>query len=77
MKKKIVAKGAAKKSVKKAVKPPAKTTSSKKLNSNSDVINLILEDHKPLKQLIKIMKNSDKGIDARMAAFAEFAPLFS
>ena len=38
---------------------------------------LILEDHKPLKQLIKIMKNSDKSLAEREAAFLKFAPLLN
>ena len=41
---------------------------------NNDIINLILEDHKPLKELIKVMKDSDKSTEERFAAFEEFAP---
>ncbi len=42
--------------------------------SKSDIVDIILEDHKPLKQLIKIMKNSDKSQEERFSAFEEFAP---
>ncbi len=41
----------------------------------TDIVSLILEDHKPLKRLIKIMKDSDKDLTERMAAFGEFGPL--
>ena len=48
----------------------------KNLGAESDIVNLILEDHKPLKRLIKIMKDSDKhSLSERSEAFAEFAPL--
>src|SRR5437868_1921736 len=40
-----------------------------------DVIPMILEDHQPLKKLIKIMKNLDKDLSERQNAFEEFAPL--
>lgn len=53
-------------------KEPTKLTA--KQNAQGDIINLIIEDHKQLKQLVKILKNSEKDIDARMEAFAEFAP---
>lgn len=43
--------------------------------SQTDIVNLILEDHKPLKQLIKVMKDTDKDLEVRADAFAEFAPL--
>ncbi len=43
--------------------------------SENDIIRLILEDHKPLKQLIEIMKDSEKNVLERAAAFEEFAPL--
>lgn len=43
--------------------------------SNSDIIQLILEDHKRLKKLIQTLKNTDKEIPTRMIAFEEFAPL--
>ncbi|MBX2989377.1 MAG: hemerythrin domain-containing protein [Bdellovibrionaceae bacterium] len=40
-----------------------------------DIVQLILEDHKPLKKLIKIMKDTDKDLEERKAAFEQFAPL--
>ena len=40
-----------------------------------DVVRLILEDHKPLKKLIKLLKESENEIEERMEAYAEFAPL--
>ncbi|HRO67447.1 MAG TPA: hemerythrin domain-containing protein [Pseudobdellovibrionaceae bacterium] len=43
--------------------------------SNSDIIQLILEDHKSLKKLIRTLKDTDKDISERMIAFEEFAPL--
>lgn len=39
----------------------------------SDIIDIILEDHKPLKKLIKIMKDSDQDESERFTAFNEFA----
>lgn len=44
-------------------------------SEGSDILTLILEDHKPLKKLIKIMKDSDESIQSRKKAFEEFAPL--
>ncbi|HMN67975.1 MAG TPA: hemerythrin domain-containing protein [Bdellovibrionales bacterium] len=40
-----------------------------------DIISVIEEDHKPLKELIKIMKDSEKSLTERRQAFMEFAPL--
>ncbi len=51
-------------------KPTVKLTA-----SESDIINLIKEDHKPLKKLIRILKDSEKEIEERIEAYAEFAPL--
>ncbi len=42
---------------------------------NTDIVRLILEDHKPLKKLIKMMKNLDRNIDERRLAFEEFSQL--
>lgn len=39
------------------------------------IISVIKEDHKPLKELIKIMKDGDKAPEERKLAFADFAPL--
>lgn len=42
-----------------------------------DIIQLILTDHKPLKKFIKILKDTEKPIFERQAAFEEFAPMLS
>src|SRR5690242_6178408 len=49
----------------------AKTTSSEK----TDIVDIILEDHKPIKELIEVMKDSDREFAERKAAFEEFAPI--
>jgi hemerythrin superfamily protein len=41
----------------------------------ADIIQMIMVDHKPLKKLIKVMKDSDQSLSARQKAFEEFAPL--
>lgn len=46
-----------------------------KITKMDDIVEMILEDHKPLKKLIKIMKDSDRDISERAEAFTEFAPL--
>ncbi len=40
-----------------------------------DIIDLILEDHRPLKELIKKLKNSDVDPVDKMVAFEEFSSL--
>lgn len=45
------------------------------MKNQNDVIEIILEDHKPLKKLLKVMKDSDSSISERREAFEEFAPL--
>jgi hemerythrin superfamily protein len=55
-------------------KAKAKTKMNVKLE-NEDIVQLILKDHKPLKKLIKILKNLDKDLVDRQKAFDEFAPL--
>ncbi|MBC7458835.1 MAG: hemerythrin domain-containing protein [Bdellovibrionaceae bacterium] len=47
----------------------------KRNEAELDILNMILEDHKPLKQLIKILKNDEKDLNQRKAAFEEFAIL--
>lgn len=63
----------------KVVKAEATVRGTKKQSSkktdNGDIIQMILEDHKPLKQLIKIMKDTDNDLSERQEAFEEFAPL--
>ena len=44
--------------------------------SKTDIIELILEDHKPLKRLIKVLK-SEKSLSEKRAAFEDFAPLLA
>lgn len=46
----------------------------KKNLKDSEIVSVILEDHKPLKDFIKIMKDSDKSQEERFAAFEEFVP---
>lgn len=55
------------------------TTAQKKPASfeKMDVIDLILEDHKPLWDLIEIMKDDDSSVSERKAAFERFAPLLA
>ncbi len=48
----------------------AKTTKRNK----GDIIEIILQDHKPLKKLIKVLKG-DVGLSEKRRAFKEFAPL--
>jgi hypothetical protein len=46
----------------------------RKASVESDIVNIILEDHKALKELIEVMKDSEKSQEERFAAFEEFAP---
>lgn len=79
-KKKTAKKTAGKKTVpaKKASKPakkPTKKMASKK-GDPADLITMILEDHKPLKELIRVLKNSDDhDFSERQEAFEKFCPL--
>lgn len=66
------AKQATKQSTKEATKETTKKAGQK---AETDIIKLILEDHKPLKELIEVMKDSEKSFLERSAAFEEFAPL--
>lgn len=43
--------------------------------AKKDILDLIVEDHKPLKKLIKVMKDSEASLPERRAAFNEFFPL--
>lgn len=49
----------------------------KKSQEAEDIIDMILEDHKALKKLIKVMKETDHEIEERRNAFDEFAPLLT
>ena len=42
---------------------------------SADIISTVLEDHKPLKELIEVMKDLDKPFEERREAFGTFAPL--
>lgn len=42
--------------------------------SQGDIVDIILEDHRPLKKLIKVMKDSEISDLERVASFDEFAP---
>ncbi len=55
-----------------ATKKEDRTLSSAK---SGDIIDLILADHKPLKKLIKVMKDMDLSENERREAFDQFAPL--
>jgi hemerythrin-like domain-containing protein len=81
----------AKKSVKKTVaknsiarkaasgKNKARKVVSKMANKLSgapgDIIQLILRDHKPLKELIEVLKDSEVSVSVKRPAFKKFAPL--
>jgi len=43
-------------------------------SSSKDLIQIILSDHKPLKQLIQVMKSEDATMAKKKKAFEEFAP---
>jgi hemerythrin-like domain-containing protein len=47
----------------------------RKATDRSDITELMLEHHKPLKRLIKVMKNSELGMAKLKTAFLTFAPL--
>lgn len=47
----------------------------RQLTGDENIISIIKEDHEPLKELIKIMKDSEAEFDERKQAFMEFAPL--
>lgn len=56
---------------------PVKVMANKSKEAGDDIIDLILNDHKPLKKLIKVLKNSDTELEVRQNAFEEFAPLLT
>lgn len=45
------------------------------LGSENNILSTILEDHKPLKDLIGVMKDLEKPFEERERAFMDFAPL--
>lgn len=44
-------------------------------SASSDIIQLILQDHKPLKELIEILKDDETEFSEKKPVFEEFAPL--
>jgi hemerythrin superfamily protein len=42
---------------------------------SNDIVDVILEDHIAIKELIEIMKDSERDFSERRSAFEEFAPL--
>lgn len=56
------------------VKSKAKATMQDAAN---DIIALILADHKPLKRLIKILKDTEASVSSRRSAMSEFGPLLT
>lgn len=60
-------------SKKKAVSKKA-ATKKKAANSKTDIVELILKHHKPLKSLIKTMKSDRADYQKKKAAFDEFVP---
>lgn len=89
MKKKIVkksasaAKSASKPLTKLAAKPLAKAKSavtnkgksSAKSAAKPDIVDLILQDHKPIKELLMILKDSEVEFAEKRSTFEEFMPL--
>ena len=61
-----------KKKTKKKTKKSFKTKSKK---SSGHVVDLILQDHKPLKVLIETLKDGEAELRDRKSAFQEFVPL--
>ena len=53
----------------------SQTPAVKKNETDFDILNMIIEDHKPLKQLIKVLKDDENDLHERKAAFKEFAVL--
>ncbi|QDK38425.1 hemerythrin domain-containing protein [Bdellovibrio sp. NC01] len=60
---------------KKAPMKMASGRTGKAVDKEGDIINLILEDHRSLKELIKVMKDTDNDMEQRQQAFDDFAPL--
>ena len=59
----------------KASKGGKKTADKRAEVTGDDIVKLLLEDHKPLKKLIKVLKDAEKDLETRKEAFEEFAPL--
>ncbi len=71
---KVAAKSVQQKPVSKA-KPKTKQPS--KSDLDGDIIKLIMEDHKPLKKLIRTLKDWDSELTDRKEAFEEFSLLLT
>lgn len=52
-------------------------TSTLESGKHHDIVQMILDDHKPLKRCIEILKNSEMNLSSRRAAFNELAPLLT
>ncbi|MCC2677925.1 MAG: hypothetical protein K0R29_501 [Pseudobdellovibrio sp.] len=77
---KMTAKSPAKKKTNKKTKTKMKMSSKgrgKSVESDQDIVALILADHKPLKQLIKTMKSERAEDSEKIQAFKEFAKLLT
>ncbi len=61
--------------MKKATKNGKAKTNGRSKTAQEDIVTLILEDHKPLKKLIEVLKDSEQSLSKRRKAFDQFAPL--
>ena len=61
---------------KKSVEAASKKTKNR-ADGDGDIIQLILKDHKPLKKLIKTLKDVDQSFSDRKEAFEQFAQLLT
>jgi hemerythrin superfamily protein len=55
----------------------AKKAAKRSDENRQDIVTLVLNDHKPLKQLIKVMKSEKAEFSEKKKAFEEFAPLLT
>lgn len=81
MKKKKSKSASARPKMKKKTAKQMKRSSGKKMashhQSDRDIIEIILKDHKPLKHLIKVMKSDKSDFSEKKKAFEQFAPLLN
>lgn len=76
MKKKVVSRKSVRKSPHSQTKIAKKPRPSLKAESSeADIIELIVKDHKPLKRMVKILKDPDIGFTKKRPVFEEFAAL--
>lgn len=52
-----------------------KKTIGKDSAHSQDILKIILEDHKPLKECIEVLKDEDAKVSEKKNAFSEFVPL--